>query len=251
LPKDIVINVNGNGWDLFRKFLGIRVPALVIPLERPVDSRRIPGNSLTSVLAPQISGLHINFVVHDTLRLRIENRTSKKFKLRPNVSALSFREGKGRISPIVLLPDSVELNGPESLVLKLADTLDLYLLGERIDNNFQEQVEVDLPGQEFVKRDPPVIDVRFEVGDILTLMRPIPLVTDEFPWGVVAGRDSVNVTFRVPAKYLEQFELAPLRGHINVAELPKGETVTYLPDVTGIPPYISVLSVDSVRVKRY
>ena len=251
LPKDIVINVNGNGWDLFRKYFGIRVPTLVIPIERPIESRRIPGNSLPVVLAPQIGGLHINFVVHDTLRLKIENRASKKFKLRPDASGLHFREGKGRISPIVMLPDSVELNGPESLVLGLDDTLELDLRHDRIDNNFREQVEVDLPGQEFVKRDPPVVEVHFEVGDILTLNRPVPLVTTQLPWGVVAGIDTVNVTFRVPAKYMEQFELAPLRANVDAAELPKGETRSYLPVVTGVPPYISVLDVDSVRVKRY
>jgi hypothetical protein len=251
LPNDLLVNVNGNGWDLFRKYMGIRLPTLVIPLERPVESRRIPGNSLPVLLTPQLGGLQINFIVLDTIRLKIENRISRKFKLRPDASELDFKQGKGRISPIVILPDSVEVNGPESLLMRLSDTLHLQLRGNRIDDNFREQVEVDFPGKEFVKRDPPVAEVRFEVGDILSISQPIPLVTDKFPWGVVAGRDSVNVSFLVPAKYREVFDLAPLRGIIDLSDLQKGETRTYLPTVAGIPPYITVTAVDSVRVKRY
>jgi hypothetical protein len=251
LPNDLLVNVNGNGWDLFRKYIGIRVPTLVIPLEYPTESTRIPGNSLPIILTPQLGGLKINFIVLDTIRLKIENRISRKFKLRPDEAGLSFKEGKGRISPIVILPDSVEFNGPESLLAPLSDTLYLRLNTNRIDDNFREQVEVEFAGKEFVKRDPPVVEVRFEVGDLETISQPIPLITDKFPWGVVAGRDSVNVTFQVPTKYREVFDLAPLRGIIDLSELEKGETKSYLPTVAGVPPYITVTAVDSVRVKRY
>jgi hypothetical protein len=157
----------------------------------------------------------------------------------------------GRISPIVVLPDSVDLNGPQSLILSLPDTLSLNLHAARVDNNFQEQVEVELRGQEFVKRSPPVVDVRFEVGEIINIVKSIPLVTDKFPWGVVAGRDSVTCAFRFPAKYQPQFDEAYLRGSIDVSTIAKGETVTLLPELMGVPVFAAVTRVDSVRVKRY
>jgi hypothetical protein len=251
LPKEILINVNGNGWDLFRKHFGIRVPTLVIPLDRPTELRRIPGNSLPVLLMPQMGGLNINFVVHDTIRLKIENRVSKKFKLKPDESGLTFKLDKTRTSPIVVLPDSVELDGPESLVQGLPDTLALHLDRQRIDDDFREQVEVELAGQEFVKRDPPVVEVRFEVSDVAHLEKSVPLSTEKFPWGFVAGRDSVSVGFEVPVKFMEIFESSPIHGLIDLTELEKGETRSYLPVIVGVPPYIKVNWVDSVRVKRY
>lgn len=251
LPGNILINVNGNGWDLFRKYFGIRVPVLTIPLERPVETRKIVASTLPAILVPQMGGLNINFIVMDTLRLKIEPRISRKFKLRATDDGVSYKEKMGRISPIVLLPDSVELNGPHSILTGLKDTLVLNLRANRVDNNFREQVEVELIEQEFVKRNPPVVEVRFEVGEILLIERPIPLVTDKFPWGVVAGRDSVDCVFRVPAKHREQFQGEPLRGVIDLSELSKGEVKTYLPEITGIPPYAELNHVDSVRVKRY
>jgi len=251
LPKDILINVNGNGWDLFRKHFGIRVPTLVIPLERPTETRRIPGNTLPVLLMPQMGGLNINFIVMDTIRLKIENRMSKKFKIIPDDSGLTFKLDKARISPIVVLPDTVELNGPESLLTGLPDTLALALDGQRINEDFREQVEVDLPGQEFVKRDPPVVEVRFEVGDVVSLEKSVPLVTDKFPWGVVAGRDSVSVGFQVPTKFMEVFETSSIHGVIDLTELEKGEVHTYMPQIVGVPQYVRVSWVDSVRIKRY
>lgn len=251
LPTSLVINVNGNGWDLFRKYFGIRVPVLTIPLDRPADTRKIVASTLPTILIPQMGSLDINFVVLDTVRLRIEPRSTRRLKLRAVDTAVSYKDNMGRISPIVVLPDSVELNGPQSLIAKLSDTLVLNLQANRVDNNFREQVEVQLPGQEFVKRNPPVVDVRFEVGEILTIEQPIPLVTDKFPWGVVAGRDSVDCVFRVPSKFLEQFRQYAMYGHIDLSELEKGQVMSYLPTVVGVPAYAELTHVDSVRVKRY
>ena len=251
LPNNLLINVNGNGWDLFRKYFGIRVPVLTIPLERPTEVRKIVASTLPPLLTPQIGGLNINFVVQDTLRLKIESRISRKFKLQASDENVNYKENMGRISPIVVLPDSVELNGPQGVLSLLPDTLTLNLRGTRVDNDFREQVEIELAHQEFVKRDPPVVDVRFEVGEMLTLQQSIPLVTDKLPWGVVAGRDSVDCEFRLPAKYLEQFNEAYVRGVVDFSDLPKGETRAFLPTIIGVPGYATLTRLDSVRVKRY
>jgi hypothetical protein len=96
-----------------------------------------------------------------------------------------------------------------------------------------------------------VVEVRFEVGDVVSVERSVPLTTDKFPWGVVAGRDSANVGFQVPTKIMEVFESAPIHGIIDLTELEKGEVHTYLPQIVGVPQYIRVSWVDSVRVKRY
>jgi hypothetical protein len=251
LPNNILINVNGNGWDLFRKYFGIRVPVLTIPLESPTETRKIVASTLPAIFMPQMGGLNINFIVMDTLRLRIENRFSKKFKLRAVDDEVSYKDDMGRISPIVVLPDSVELNGPYSILSSLADTLVLNLRASRVDKDFLEQVEVELKEQEFVKRNPPVVEVRFEVGRILSFEQGIPLVTDKFPWGVVAGRDSVDVEFKVPEKYMDQFRSAPIRGLIDLSEMKKGEVRSFLPGVFGVPSFAEVVHIDSVRVKRY
>jgi hypothetical protein len=251
LPGNIQINVNGNGWDLFRKYFGVRVPVLTIPLERPAETRKIVASTLPSILAPQIGGLAINFFAQDTIRLKIENRVSKRFRLKAVDEWVTYKENMGRISSITVLPDTVELNGPQSVLSALPDTLVLNLRATRLTGNFREQVEVDLGDQQFVKRNPPVVEVHFEVGEIVTIVGPVHLRTDKFPWGVVASEDSVRYTFRMPAKYVDQFRSSTPYAVVNVRNLKKGETRSYLPDLVGVPGFVQVTGADSVRVKRY
>ncbi|KXK31544.1 MAG: hypothetical protein UZ12_BCD005000275 [Bacteroidetes bacterium OLB12] len=37
LPTELRLNVNGNGWDLFRKSIGISLPQLTVNIERPLE----------------------------------------------------------------------------------------------------------------------------------------------------------------------------------------------------------------------
>ncbi|HAC26017.1 MAG TPA: hypothetical protein DCE81_13975, partial [Cytophagales bacterium] len=59
-------NVSGLGWDLSRKHFGLKVPELVVPLDRPLEVRKIIGTQLAPVLEGQLGALEIKSVVTDT-----------------------------------------------------------------------------------------------------------------------------------------------------------------------------------------
>ncbi len=54
LPKSVNLNVSGNGWDLFRRHLGVKVPPVIIPLERAKEIKKIVGSTLPPMLATQV-----------------------------------------------------------------------------------------------------------------------------------------------------------------------------------------------------
>ena len=54
LPHQININVTGSGWELIRKTLGIKLPELVIPLERPLETRKIPASAINAFVDKSI-----------------------------------------------------------------------------------------------------------------------------------------------------------------------------------------------------
>src|SRR5260221_740246 len=146
LPKTVNLNVSGIGWDLFRKHLGLKVPPVIIPLERQKEIKNIVGSTLAPMLATQVGNLQINFVVTDTLYLQIDERDSHRYKLSADISTITFREGYGRTSPIVLLPDSISLEGPQSRLHALDDSIMLYLEEKKIRENFRTEVEVVIQG---------------------------------------------------------------------------------------------------------
>ena len=51
IPHHVSLNVSGNGWDLLRKSLGVRLPVLNVALDKPTDVSKIPGNTLLPLVS--------------------------------------------------------------------------------------------------------------------------------------------------------------------------------------------------------
>ena len=253
LPQVIVLNVSGNGWDLFRKSVGVKVPHIAIALERPVETRKIVASALSPVVASQIGALQVNYIVSDTLRLKIEPKISRKIKLTANLQGVSYELGFGRISPVTIMPDSISLEGPKSLLEQMGDTLTVFVHAPRIDGNFQENIEVTLKDGMLIKRNPPVAEVRFDVGLIETQEFRLRLKTPRMPWGIEADHDSIRCVFLVPKRDHDLFltEIEKVTAVLRLVELKKGEARKIVPEIRDLPPYVGLIHIDTVVLKRY
>jgi hypothetical protein len=246
-PKTVTLNVSGIGWDLFRRRLGVKVPQVIIPLDRPAEVKKIVASTLIPVIATQIGNLKINFVVTDTLRIQIDKRDSHRYKLMADISKVNFREGYGRISPIVVLPDSVKLEGPESRLHSVLDSILLVVDGNNVSENFREEVEISFVGSEFVKRDPPVAQVMFEVGQVQIISKRLKVTFDyPAPYG---PQDSVTANFQVPVNRVMDFHLQSREviSKVNLNYLKEHKSA--LPSLLNVPAYAQVLRIDSVYLK--
>src|SRR6185369_11782296 len=105
--------------------------------DRPMEVKKIPGNALLALVSDQVSTLKINYVVGDTLDLNIDLKDSHKFRLVADLTRISYKGGFGRISPVVILPDSVEIEGPKSLLHHFPDSIVLSLSENRLNENFR------------------------------------------------------------------------------------------------------------------
>jgi len=254
LPQSLLINVKGTGWDLFRKYVGVKVPVLTIPVERPSETRKIVASTLPVMLSGQLGTIQINHVVLDTLRLRLEPRIFRKFPIVVDTTALQFKDNYARISGVTITPDSVDLSGPVSVIHDIPDPIVLKLTNNRLSGNFREQIEVEVSDQDYLQRNPPVVEVRFEVGEMRPATQVIRLETRNLPWGYVAEKDSITCTFSVPAKYFGKFSASELYGtlpSVTNESLKRGESGSFTPLVHGIPPYAEVVAVDTVSVKHF
>ena len=250
LPQLVKLNVTGSGWDLFRKHFGLKVPALVIPLDRPED-RQISGYSLLSSFAGQLSNLKINFVVTDSLQIHLDEKSARTFKLTTNLTGISYKKEFGRISPVVILPDSSQLTGPKSIISKMPDSIVLHLKEKNLNENFREEVEIALPGSEFIHRNPPLVEVMFEVGEMTQVTKWVKIKVGKIVWGMELVRDSVQAVFQVPQKTTENLTSSQLWASLDFSDLKKGETKRFHPKVHGLPKWASVIRIDSVTIRRY
>jgi YbbR domain-containing protein len=253
VPKHVAMNVTGNGWDLLRKILGLRLPVLSVPLDKPTDLKKIPGNTLLPLVSGQIGSLKINYVVGDTINLQIDLKDSHRFKLTADLSGVSYKKGFGRISQVVILPDSVELEGPKSVLHNFSDSIVLPLSKSKVSEHFREELEVELQNGELIKRNPPVVEIQFEVGEVEEITWKLKLHYLNKPASVMidASKDSVKCLLIVPKNQGSSI-LTQARGRaiIDLSELTKGESVV-VPRVAGLSSIVQVVQIDSVSVKLY
>ncbi|MEQ8424333.1 MAG: hypothetical protein RIA63_06460, partial [Cyclobacteriaceae bacterium] len=248
------MNVSGNGWDLLRKSLGVNLPDMNIPLDRPAEVKKIVGSTLPALLAGQLGNLQINHVVTDTLYLSVDPKERKKVKVSVDPTKFTFAGGFGRLSPIVVLPDSIMIEGPKSVIEQLSDTLALDIGENDINKDFREEVEVSIPNAQVLKRTPEVVEVIFEVVEWVEVETNIKLEIQNTPRGVRLNlvRDSVRCLIQIPRSQVESF------GHgvegqvaiLNLQGVRRGDN-KILPRITGLPSNAKLIEVDSVSIKLY
>lgn len=249
LPDEIRINVTGIGWNLFRRSIGVKVPPLVIPMERPTEVKKIVGSTLPALFANQLEGFEINFVLTDTLYIAIEPRTTRWMDLRLDTPAILFRDGYGLAGPVSVKPDSIFIEGPLGLIRKLAEPHAIKLTRRNIDEDFSDEVEVKFLNEELVRRNPPLVTVEFAVDRLIERQDSIRVELLHMPGPLkpVMERPIICV-FAIPERYLENYRRDSVRAVIDMKGTKRGVS-KFLPQITGLPPYTQILRNDSIRVK--
>ncbi|HYG17611.1 MAG TPA: hypothetical protein VD816_01735 [Ohtaekwangia sp.] len=249
LPEAIRINVTGVGWNLFRRSIGLKVSPLAIPLERPSEIRKIVGSTLPALLANQLDGYQVNFVLTDTLHLALEPKGKRWVSLQLDLPSILFRKGYVMSSDPKVVPDSIFVEGPWKLINNLAEPVSLKVAERDIDDDFSEDLEVGFLNSELVRRDPPTVHVSFNVDRLVEVKDSIDLKVQNMPKGVwpsIEGR--LPVVFAIPEALLAHYHRDSVHAVIDLHGFERGEKKV-LPYIEGLPPYSRIIKVDSVSVK--
>jgi hypothetical protein len=249
LPLSVRINVTGIGWNLFRRSAGVRVPALVIPLENPAEVKKIVGSTLPAFFANQLADFQINFVITDTLHIAIEPKMTRKLGLSVEVPSGFIRKGYVLVSDIRVEPDSISLEGPQTLMQGLPDPVKLQLSQRDIDENFNETIDVRFLNDELIKRAPSAVTVAFEVEELVEVSDSVALEVINAPKEVrevQLGKIPFKMT--MPASAAEFFESDSLKAVIDLTDFKKGEAKV-LPRLVGTPPNSQTIVLDSILIK--
>lgn len=249
LPEQVRINVTGIGWNLFRRSIGLKVPPLVIPLDRPAEVRKIVGSTLPPLFANQLEGFQINFVLTDTLQVALEPKSRRWVTLRLDLPSVFFRNGYVMTAEPTIIPDSVFIEGPWKLLSGLVEPVYLKIPQRNIDEDFNEDVEVRFLNNELIRRDPPTVHVRFKVDRLVEVKDSVHLQVINMPKGALPFIEhALPVTLAIPESFMDAFRKDSVRAVIDLDGFVKGVRKV-LPDIQGLPPYSRVLKVDSVSVK--
>jgi hypothetical protein len=248
LPRQVRINVTGNGWDLFKQSTGVKNIPLEIPLERPSDVKKIVGSTLPVFFSSQIEGLQINFVLTDTLYVDFEPKAGRWIKLAMDSLDENLKDGYGLSSEVSIMPDSIFIEGPKRLIEEFHEPVQLKLHQVNIDDNFAEDVEIGMPS-DVIKRDPPTVSVMFNVERTTTVQDSLLIAVENVPPTVSYVEERyIPVTLEIPQSMRDNFRLDSARAVLNLKNFKRGEAKIF-PRVDGLPPFTKVVKIDSVRIR--
>ncbi|HOX81457.1 MAG TPA: hypothetical protein PLJ60_01005 [Chryseolinea sp.] len=250
LPTEVRINVTGIGWNLFRRSTGLKVPPLVIPMEHPSQIKKIVGSTLPTFFANQLEGLQINFILTDTLHIAIEHKFQRWIKLRLDSPSILFKKGYGMSSKANVLPDSIFIEGPISLLNALPKQVSLKLSQRNIDKDFAEDVEVKFLNEELIDRNPPTVMVRFNVDKLIEVVDSVDLKIINAPTSSHPSFQGKQwpCVFAIPERQMKEFKADSVYAVVDLKGFKRGE-IKVLPVLHGLPPFTQIVKTDSVSVK--
>jgi hypothetical protein len=248
LPRQVRINVTGNGWDLFKQSTGVKNLPLEIPLERPADVKKIVGSTLPVFFSSQIDGLQINFVLTDTLYVDLEPKSGRWIKLAMDSLDANLKAGYGVASEVSIIPDSIFIEGPKRLIEEFEEPVQLKLQQFNLDDRFAEDVEIAMPS-DVIKRDPPTVSVMFNVEKLTTVQDSVLIAVENVPPTVSYVEEKyIPITVQIPQSMQARLRLDSARAVLNLKNFKRGEAKIF-PRLKGLPPFTKVVKVDSVRIR--
>lgn len=250
LPEYIQVNVSGLGWNLFRNSLGIKVTPLRIVLESPSELEKITGGALPALISDQISEVELNYVLTDTLHINIDRKTTRTFPVKIDSAAISLASGYRIVNTIRHTPDSVTLEGPERILTQMPDTLLIDIPQQDIDENYKEDVPVNTPNNNLIKRNPPTLNIIFGVEEFIKASESTPLKTVNFPENGKAyiEKNTIGVRFLVSQSKSENVSPEDFEVVVDFKKMNKSDS-TITPKLLSYPGYIQEVSIDTAKVK--
>ncbi|MGD1958514.1 MAG: hypothetical protein ACFB2Y_06645 [Fulvivirga sp.] len=250
LPQDIQLNVSGLGWNLLRNNLGIKVTPIRVPLENPLEIKKISGSAMPVFLADQLNEFDLNFVITDTLNIHIDLRGDRLINVAIDSSLIDLENDYQIVSPLSISPDTIRLYGPVDVLNELPDTIALNLPQRDIDEDYEEIIPVTINHSKagLLSRNPPTVAVGFTVSEFTKSSRLVGISSVGFPENSELVPADITINYVIPVEDagnidINQFEIIAEYEKLN----PSDSTV--IPSLSRVPETVIDVTLDSTVIK--
>jgi hypothetical protein len=167
LPEKILVNVSGNGWSLLRKAFAFDVRPINYSVAKPLKTKLLNTGSLTDSLSEYIKGVTINYVVADRFELEFDRKISKQFTIKADSSNISLKNRYVITSLINVSPRTITLEGPQSVLDEMGNTILVKVPTQRLQENFDEEIKLSFTKNSLIKSNKDRVTISFEVAELL------------------------------------------------------------------------------------
>lgn len=180
-PHTIRATIEGIGWELMREYFTRREPVIYFDLkESPL--LYISNAQLRSKVASAIGNNNVEVVRmnYEDINLELEPKMSKLVPIRLQDS-ITFAAEHFLLDSIILEPDSVLVEGPESLLTNITSWQTNLLMLHRLKNTTKSEVSLQNPAQPQLSLNPKSIVVTVPVEQYTEKSLFVPIIVKNSP----------------------------------------------------------------------
>ncbi|HXA01195.1 MAG TPA: hypothetical protein VNW99_04355, partial [Cytophagaceae bacterium] len=222
LPHRIKVNATGEGWDFLRKAIRFNViPVTYAPHDLP-RKKFITAKELLPVAEEQIEGIHINYIMEDTIRINFDYLETKEVYLKLNYQFLSLAPNYNLIGPVNFNPVFIKFSGPGKLVKKLPDSILVSLPYKNIKGKFQENIRIDFETDPAIVKDHHDAILTFNTAQYFPETVQVEAELMNVPSGKkIISESKVTINYSVTEKDKDRFGPSDFRVVIDLSRLDK------------------------------
>jgi len=244
LPGHLDLQINSHGYallryKLFKKPVPISFHISAFNLSRGQDSSST--YILTRYLKDQISRqlpseLQLLEIKPDTLHFRFADRVTRKLKIKPDFNYSIVKQFTIK-DEIMLIPDSVEVTGPDLII----DTLD-YILTERLDlgeltKNYEDRVRLSQKAE--LTYDVSRVECIIELERFTELQVSVPVEVLNLPDSILLQTfpSSIKINCKVGLSKYDRIENYPFRAVVDFEKIEE-RVPTLNVSIQNLPDYL-------------
>lgn len=219
LPNRLKLEINGNGWDLLRKYFKVNESPFLIEINNPSTKDYLLTSEIRRGLAESLNPTSLASILTDTVKFKIDKIVTRKIKIQADTSANTLAKNFRLTSPIEIDPSVVNIKGPTSVLQKLDGLLKVGLKEDKISKNFNKIITLDLPDSlnEFLELEEESVHIRFEVIQMLEGNKRLKLKLENFPNNVdlVQQPNTIIMSYLIDERKLEDLKALEFEAILN------------------------------------
>ncbi|MGE5499065.1 MAG: YbbR-like domain-containing protein [Syntrophothermus sp.] len=161
--KETNLRIKGDGWKLISLSLGNNENYEVIAGEEG-DLKFVRLSNFLADNPWLSSGLQVFDVSPDTMSFRLERLREKSVLIKPDI-AIQLREEYGVASPVKVIPESVKVYGPRSIIQKIQYVSTIRMEYKDVADAVSDVLELKSPDN--ISLDKKQCEIRFDVQKIV------------------------------------------------------------------------------------
>lgn len=251
--NEVTLNLKGNGWQLAQHTFG-RNQKFYIQSPAKLGEQKLSPLSAINVNDWLASSLQLTKIIPEEISVNIEKVRTKKVIIKPNLE-LKYKPDYDLVSEINLVPDSVMIFGPKSVI----DKINFVNTIKEKYSNLEKNVSVNLMlhEQEFVFLNSKECSAQFNVQKIVDkTFENIVVMTKDVParYEVVLSPNKIKIVLRGGINLLSKLKSNDITAYVKFSQAINDTLGAVVPTIE-IPDYTTIIdqkpqSIDYI-IKKY